>query len=107
LGAQLAHTYLIFVELLELVRCEIRTQISDDSVGKAESMQDIADEGECSIKCELRNRLVFNSLCKLAAGYQHMSETSWCCCQWPDHIKAPASKQPRWSDGDKIMSRDM
>jgi hypothetical protein len=39
-------------------------------------MQDIADEADCSTRCELGNRLVFNSLCKLIDGYQHMSETS-------------------------------
>jgi hypothetical protein len=55
---------------------EISTQIGDDSVRKAEPMQDIVDEVNYSVRCELGNQLVFNPLCKLIDGYQHLSETS-------------------------------
>jgi hypothetical protein len=33
-----------------------------------------------------------------------MDETTWRRCEGPNHIKAPASKQPGWRNGDKIMS---
>jgi hypothetical protein len=85
----------------------VRNQIGYDSVGEVELMQDIADEVDYPIRCELGNRLVFNPLCKLVDCYQHMSETSWRCYQWSNHIKAPASRWPRWWDGDKILSWDM
>jgi hypothetical protein len=65
-----------FVEFPELIRVEIGSQIQDDSVGEAESMQDIIDETEYSICKELCNRLVLDPLCKIVNSHQQMSETS-------------------------------
>jgi hypothetical protein len=70
-------------------------------------MQDIADEVGCSIRCVLGDLLVFNPLCKLVNGYQHISKASWRYCQRPYHIKAPACEQPGWWYGNEIMSWDM
>jgi hypothetical protein len=89
------------------MRYEIGAQFNDDGVGEAEPMQDVTDEVDCSIKCELADRLVLDTLCKLVDGNQHMSKTFWCWCQRLDHIKARAREQPRWWDSDKIMSGDI
>jgi hypothetical protein len=85
---------------------EIGTQVSDDGVWEDEPIQDIADEVDCSIRCDLGDRLVLNPLYKLVDGYQHMSKNSSHCFQRPYHIKAPACEQPGWWYGE-IMSWDM
>jgi hypothetical protein len=51
------------------MHCEIGAKVGDDDVGEAKSMQDITDEVDCSIRCELGDRLVLNPLYKLVDGY--------------------------------------
>jgi hypothetical protein len=73
---------------------EIGSQIRDDSIGKAESVQDVADEANHSIYRELCNWLVLNPLHELVDGYQYVSKISWRSYQGPYHVKAPAYKRP-------------
>jgi hypothetical protein len=70
-------------------------------------MQDIGDEINNSIWCELGYRLVLDPLGKLVDSHQYMGETTWCHCEGPNHIKAPASKQPGWRYGDETVSWDV
>jgi hypothetical protein len=70
----------VFIEILKLMRVEIGSQIHDDSVGKSESLQDVADEANHSICRELCNWLVFDPFGELVDGYQHVSKTSWRSC---------------------------
>jgi hypothetical protein len=51
------------------MRVEIGSQISDDSVGKTESVQDVANEANHSIYRELCNGFVLDPLRKLVDGY--------------------------------------
>jgi hypothetical protein len=62
-----------FTELLELVCCEIRTQVSDDSVWEAEPMQDFTKEVDCSMRSKLGDWLVLDPLCELVDGYHLLS----------------------------------
>jgi hypothetical protein len=67
-------------------------------------MQDIGDEINDSIRCELGYRLVLDPLGKLVDGNQYMGETAWHCCEGPNHIEALASKQPGWRYDDETVS---
>jgi hypothetical protein len=60
-----------------------------------------------SVWRELGYRLLLDPLGKLVDWYQYVGETTWRCCKWPNHIKAPTSKRPGWRYGDKIVSWDM
>jgi hypothetical protein len=70
-------------------------------------MQDVGDEINDSVWCELGYRLVLDPLGKLVDCYQYMGETTWRRCKWPNHIKAPAGKQLGWRYGDKIVGWDV
>jgi hypothetical protein len=74
------------------MRVEIGSQVCDDSVGKAELVQDVADEANHSICRELCDWLVLDPLRKLVDGHQHVSKTTWRNCQRPYHVQAPACK---------------
>jgi hypothetical protein len=50
------------------MRVQIGSQIHDDSVGKAKSVQDVADEANHSICRVLCNWLVLDPLCELGDG---------------------------------------
>jgi hypothetical protein len=65
------------------MRVKIGSQVHDDSVGEAESVQDVTDEANHSICKELCNWLVLDPLRKLVDGYPHVSKTSWRSCQGP------------------------
>jgi hypothetical protein len=67
-------------------------------------MQDIGDEINNSIWCELGYRLVLDPLGKLVDSHQYMGETTWRCCGGPNHIKAPARERLGWQYGDEIIS---
>jgi hypothetical protein len=73
----------------------------------AEVMQDIGDEINNSIWCELGYWLVLDPLGKLVNSHQYMGENAWRHCEGPNHIKAPASKRPGWRYGDETVSWDM
>jgi hypothetical protein len=49
-------------------------------------MQDIRDEINNSIWCELGYQLVLDPLGKLIDSHQYMSETAWRRCEGPNHI---------------------
>jgi hypothetical protein len=49
-------------------------------------MQDIRDEINNSIWCELGYQLVFDPLGKLVDSHQYMGETAWRHCEGPNHI---------------------
>jgi hypothetical protein len=70
-------------------------------------MQDIGDEINNSIWCELGYRLVLDPLGKLVDSHQYMGETAWRRCEGPNHIKAPASKWSGWRYGDETVSWDV
>jgi hypothetical protein len=70
-------------------------------------MQDIGDEINNSIWCELGYRLVLDPLGKLIDSHQYMGETAWSHCEGPNHIKAPASKRSGWRYGDEAVSWDV
>jgi hypothetical protein len=70
-------------------------------------MQDIGDEINNSIWCELGYRLVLNPLGKLVDSYQHMGEAAWRRREGPTHIKAPSSKRPGWWYDDEAGSWNM
>jgi hypothetical protein len=62
------------------MRVELGSQIHDESVGEAESVQDVADEADHSIYKELCNCLVLDPLRELVDGYPQVSKTTWCQC---------------------------
>jgi hypothetical protein len=70
-------------------------------------MQDIGDEINNPIWCELGYSLVLDPLGKLVDSHQHMGETAWSRCEGHNHIKAPASEGPGWRYGDEAVSWDM
>jgi hypothetical protein len=70
-------------------------------------MQDIGDEINNLIWCELGYQLVLDPLGKLIDSHQYMGETAWHCCEGPNHIKAPTSKRLGWRYGDETASQDM
>jgi hypothetical protein len=70
-------------------------------------MQDVRDEINNSIWCELGYQLILDLLGKLVDSHQYMDETTGRRCEGPNHIKAPPSKRPGWRYGDKIVSWDM
>jgi hypothetical protein len=76
------------------MRVEIGSQIRDDSVGKAELVQDVTNEANHSICRELCNWLVLDPLHELVDGYQHVGKTSRCNCQGLYHVQAPNWKWP-------------
>jgi hypothetical protein len=49
-------------------------------------MQDIRDEINNSIWCELGYQLVLDPLGKLVDSHQYMSEAAWRRCEGPNHI---------------------
>jgi hypothetical protein len=63
-------------EILKLMQVEIGSQIHDDSVVEAESVQDITDEANHSICRDFCNCLVLDPLHELVDGYQHVSKTT-------------------------------
>jgi hypothetical protein len=76
----------VFVEISELVRVEIGSQICDDGVGEDKTVKDVADEANHSIGREHYDWLVLDPLGKLMNGHQHVSKTTWCNCQRPYHV---------------------
>jgi hypothetical protein len=70
-------------------------------------MQDIGDEINNSIWCELGYRLVLDPLGKLVDCHQYRGETAWRHCEGPNRIKAPASERQGWRYGDETVSWDM
>jgi hypothetical protein len=70
-------------------------------------MQNVGDEINDSVWCELGYRLVLDPLGKLVDYYQCVGKTTWRCCKWPNHIKAPAGKRPGLWYGDKIVGWDV
>jgi hypothetical protein len=70
-------------------------------------MQDIGDEINNSIWCELGYWLVLDLLGKLVDSHQHMGEAAWRRCEGPNHIKAPARKRPGWRYGDETVGWDV
>jgi hypothetical protein len=97
----------ILAEFLELVGHEIGPQVCDDGIGEAETVQDIRDEVNNPIWCELGYRLVLNPLGKLVDSHQNMGEPAWRRCEGPDHVEAPTSKGLGWRYGDEAMGRNM
>jgi lactate dehydrogenase-like 2-hydroxyacid dehydrogenase len=76
------------------MRVEIGSQVHDDSVGEAKSVQDVANQANHSICIELCDWLLLDLLRKLVDGHQHVSKTSWRSCQGPYHVQALACKRP-------------
>jgi hypothetical protein len=70
-------------------------------------MQDIRDEINNSIWCELGYRLVLDPLGKLVDSHQYMCETTWRHCKGPNHIKTLASEQLGWWYGNETVSWDV
>jgi hypothetical protein len=70
-------------------------------------MQDVEDEINNSVWCELGYRLVLDPLGKLVDRYQYVGETTWRRCKWPNHVEALASKRLGWRYGDKIVVWDV
>jgi hypothetical protein len=70
-------------------------------------MQDIGDEINNSIWCELGYRLVLDLLGKLVDSHQYMGETAWHRCEGPNHIKAPGSEGPGWWYDDEAVGWNM
>jgi hypothetical protein len=66
----------ILAEFPELVGHEIGSQVCDDGIGEAETVQNIQDEVDNPIWCELGYRLVLNPLGKLVDSHQNMGETT-------------------------------
>jgi hypothetical protein len=97
----------ILTELLELVGCEISSQVCDDGIWEAEPMQDIRDEINNSIWCELGYRLVLDPLGKLVDSHQHMGETPQHYCEGPNHVKAPTGKGLGWRYDDEAVGWNM
>jgi hypothetical protein len=62
----------IFIELPKLVGREILTQVCDDGIREAEAVQDIGDEINNSIWCELGYQLVLDPLGKLVDSHQYI-----------------------------------
>jgi hypothetical protein len=93
-----------FIEILELMRVEIGSQVPNYGVREAEMVQDVPDEANHSICRERCDWLVLDPLGKIVDGHQHVSKTTWRSCQRPYHVQAPACKRPlRWY-GDKVVS---
>jgi hypothetical protein len=96
----------ILAEFPELVGREIGSQVYDDGIRKAEAVQDIRDEVNNPIWCELGYRFVLNPLGKLVDSHQNMGETAWRRCEGPNHVEAPTSKGPGWWY-DEAVGRNM
>jgi hypothetical protein len=97
----------ILVEFPELIGHEIGSQVCDDGIGEAKAVQDIRDEVNNPIWCELGYRLVLNPLGKLIDSHQNMGETAWCRCDGPNHVEAPTSEGLGWWYGDEAVGRNM
>jgi hypothetical protein len=72
----------------------------DDGIREAEAMQDIRDEINNPIWCELGYRLVLDPLGKLVDSHQYMGETSW------RRVKGPIIsrlQQANGQDGGMVM----
>jgi hypothetical protein len=94
----------ILAEFLELVGREIGSQVCDDAIGEAEAVQDIRDEVNNPIWCELGYRLVLNPLGKLVDSHQNMGEIVWHRCEGPNHVEAPTSKGLGWRYGMRLWA---
>jgi hypothetical protein len=68
------------------MRVEIGSQVRDDGVGEADSVQDVTNEANHSICREHCDWLVLDLLHKLVDGHQHVSKTTWRSCQRPYHV---------------------
>jgi hypothetical protein len=56
----------VFIEIPELMRVEIGSQVGDDGVGEAETMQDVAHEANRSICRECFDWLVLDPIGNLS-----------------------------------------
>jgi hypothetical protein len=74
------------------MRVEIGSQVRDDGVGEAESVQDVANEANHSICRERCDWFVLDPLRKLVDGHQHVSKTTRRTCQRPYNVQAPSCK---------------
>jgi hypothetical protein len=63
-------------------------------------MQDIGDEINNSIWCELGYRLVLDPLGKLVNSHQYMGETAWRSCEGPIISRL---QQANGQDGGMVM----
>jgi hypothetical protein len=70
----------MLIEILELMRVKIGTQVHVDGVGEEKMVQDVADEANHSICRKRCDWLVLDPLGKLVDGHQHLSKTSWRSC---------------------------
>jgi hypothetical protein len=70
-------------------------------------MQNVGDEINESVWCELGYQLVLDPLGKLVDCHQYVGRTAWHHCKWPKHIKAPVGERPGWRYGNKIVGWDV
>jgi hypothetical protein len=63
-------------------------------------MQDVGDEVDHPVWSKLGDRLELDPLGELIDSHKNMSKTSWCHCEGPNHVEAPASERlgRRYSD---------
>jgi hypothetical protein len=75
------------------MQVEIGSQVRDDGVGEAKTVQDIVDEANHSIRRKRCDWLVLDPLGKLVDGHQHVSKITRHSGQGPYHVPAPACKR--------------
>jgi hypothetical protein len=97
----------VLAEFPELVGHEIGSKVCNDGIGEAKTVQDIRDEVDNPIWCELGYQLLLNPLGKLVDSHQNMDETAWHRCEGPNHVEAPTSKRPGWRYSDEAMGWNM
>ena len=76
----------IFTEVPKMMTSECSFEVGDNVVRETEFVDDIFKELDCLLCGSQNKQFVFNPLGELVDGDVHISETSWCWLERPDHV---------------------
>ena len=84
----------VFAEVSKMVPSECSSEVGDNAIRETESMDDIFEELDYLLSSRRNKSFVFDPLGELVTGDVHVSETTWCWLERPNHVQSPASERP-------------
>ena len=80
----------VFVEVPKMMTSECSSEVGDNVVREAKSMDDIFEVLDYLLCSSRDKRFVFNPLGELVNGDIHVPETTWRWFERPDHVQSLA-----------------
>ena len=84
----------IFAEVSKMMTSECIPEVGDNAVRETESVDDIFKELYCLLSSSRNKWFVFDPLGELVNDDVHISKTTWCWLERPNHIQSLACEGP-------------